>query len=103
VVDLFRHKSYCLTASQAKIKFVLSFFMKESEHDLGYFVAHCALLCNSLERGVLQSHLVFHLFKDKGLIVGEFSSYVWQSGWLSFIQPLMICLIFLFIKNQIAA
>jgi len=50
MVDLFRRKSYCLTVSQAKIKFVLSFFMKELEHDLGYFVAHCALLCNSLER-----------------------------------------------------
>ncbi|KAJ8448430.1 hypothetical protein Cgig2_022058 [Carnegiea gigantea] len=48
VVDLFRHKSYCLTTSQAKIKFLLSFFMNELDHDPGYFVAHPALLCNGL-------------------------------------------------------
>ncbi|KAJ8448433.1 hypothetical protein Cgig2_022061 [Carnegiea gigantea] len=58
VVDLFGHKSYCLTTSQAKIKFVLSFFMNELGRDPGYFVAHPALLCNGLGRGALQRSCV---------------------------------------------
>ncbi|XP_016513443.1 transcription termination factor MTEF18, mitochondrial-like [Nicotiana tabacum] len=68
ILTMVQKLPYCLTASEAKLRNGLKFFMNELGYKSSYIASHPTLLKLSLEKRVLPRNEIFKLLKEKRLL-----------------------------------